>query len=703
MKRSTVRIRAALAALATSWLTSCAGSATPTQPAGGEEPTVTAPNAGGAEATTPTAVRGPEGTVLSLPNGMVSYLLREPAEGSTQIQFGVFAGSLFGAPGLAELAAYTLLHSTDPTTSVPSLSQRIRRMGGAVDVRVGLTTTWFDIRVLRSQTEQALRTLRESLEHVTRSRSQIIRMRDELVAERTADILADPLAAAARSLLQAEVSTAEQLNGLLDLDASEVTLFHSRLYRPERAVLTVRSSESVKRVSSLISADEDSFGRWSPGAALPGESPVMARQFQSGLYWSESPEPNIETVCSIVMRLPDATMTLAAEWLVMHACLTLDGVGGRLEQLQDEAGLSHLQWQTRFEQTPDVVALVLSTKAKPDEIVALWKLYQRARQSLVAVPPSTSELQIALRRARLTATVPKMSATDQQRVDVNLMMRQLPPDALEQQLDYLADNPTWDTQGAAQRFQETPAWMVAVGPGRPASLEQLVVTDSLPTGFDPVTQNQPTTENIAVAAPWLARARAATGGEDRYRRLQGFTTRATTVSAQGMRTEDEIAWRNEGILTRRRTILDQVISTSVQAGVGFEELGDDRKTLDARTATLLVHEQQRHPVTLLSSHLKGERMFRPVAQRTVGDRELFIVEAVGGDFDRLRVHIDTESHLIRVVESWERRADETLVHIREEWSDYRSADGMRIPHRRKTIWNDGQREVETVYADFRLQ
>ena len=108
-------------------------------------------------------------------------------------------------------------------------------------------------------------------------------------------------------------------------------------------------------------------------------------------------------------------------------------------------------------------------------------------------------------------------------------------------------------------------------------------------------------------------------------------------------------------------------------------------------------------MSLLRSQLRGQRKFRPIAQRKVGDREYFVVEAVGDEFDRLRVHIDTESRLIRVVESWERLADDTLVHIREEWSDYRRAGSLRVPHRRKTIWNDGQREVETTYSGWLAQ
>ncbi|MAD32660.1 MAG: hypothetical protein CMJ88_02730 [Planctomycetes bacterium] len=701
MTTQTARTRAALAFLATAWFGACESPPAPAPKL--EEANRDAPEGGPAGPANETLDPGPAGTVQPLPNGMMCYLLPAPSGGSAQIQLGVFAGSLFVAPSLAELAAYTLLHSTDPTTSVPSLKQRIGELGGSIDVKVGLTTTWFDIRVRPYATAQALRALRESLEHVTRSRSQILRMRDELVARRTAQVLDDPLLAAARSLMQAEKSTAAELNALLDRDASEVTLFHSRLYRPERAALTVRSPASVEKLKALVSEDDTCFGRWSPAAALPGESPVLARAFQSGLYWCESPEPNVETSCAVVMRLPDATVSGAAEWLVMHACLTLDGVGGRLEQLQDEAGLSHLQWRVRFQQTPDVITMIMSTKAKPSEVVQMWQLYQRARRSLVDVPPSASELQIALRRARLNAGLARMSSADRQRLDVNLMMRQMSPSVLEEQLDRFADGTVWDARGAANRFQETPAWIVAVGPGRPPELPGLVVTDALPTGFDPVTQNQPTPENLALADPWLKRARAATGGRENYLALNGFITKAATISAQGLTSEDEITWTNAGDLTRRRTIVGQVISTSVQDGVGFEELDGDRKPLAPRTIELLLHEQRRHPVSLLRSHLRGQRKFRPIAQRKVGDREYFVVEAVGDEFDRLRVHIDTESRLIRVVESWERLADDTLVHIREEWSDYRRAGSLRVPHRRKTIWNDGQREVETTYSGWLAQ
>ena len=41
----------------------------------------------------------------------------------------------------------------------------------------------------------------------------------------------------------------------------------------------------------------------------------------------------------------------------------LNSTDGRLEQLQEQAGLAHLQWETRVEQTPDVTALVMTSIA----------------------------------------------------------------------------------------------------------------------------------------------------------------------------------------------------------------------------------------------------------------------------------------------------------------------------------------------------
>lgn len=86
--------------------------------------------------------------LLQLPgNGLATYIEVAPGGSDTQVQLAVLAGSLFVAPGLAELAATVLLESSDPTAGRPSLRLRIEALGGTIEAKVGLMTTWFDIRI----------------------------------------------------------------------------------------------------------------------------------------------------------------------------------------------------------------------------------------------------------------------------------------------------------------------------------------------------------------------------------------------------------------------------------------------------------------------------------------------------------------------------------------------------------------------------
>ena len=122
--------------------------------------------------------------------------------------------------------------------------------------------------------------------------------------------------------------------------------------------------------------------------------------------------------------------------------------------------------------------------------------------------------------------------------------------------------------------------------------------------------------------------------------------------------------------------------------------------LSALEIAFFRHEIARHPVSLLAACARGELRFRPVAQRTIGDRDLMILEAVGTDFDRLRIFLDTESHLIRVVEAWETTRDGAVVHLRDAWSDYRNSATVRAPFRRITELDDGRNRIEAVYSSW---
>lgn len=639
---------------------------------------------------------------LRLHNGLGTYLELAPSGSDTQVQLAVVAGSLLVAPGLAELAATVMLESSDPAAGRPSLRHRIEALGGTIDAKVGLTATWFDIRIHQNSLAKSIIALRESLESVTQSRSQIERMRADLIATLAAKLDDEPLREAARMLLHGEPGTGAYLNSLLDLDPSEVSLFHSRLYRPERCLLAISSAKNLNEIHAMLQRPAaTAIAEWTPPPAVPGPSPILERKFESGLYWaSTAGQPGLVQT-SLVMRLPDASVGIgAAEWLVMHSCLTLGGRGGRLERMQDEAGVTDVHWQTHIERTPDAIALVMSATVPFQQAITLWRVLNRARQSLIDVPPTPSELQLALRRARLDANLPGISSGERLRLAANLKSRGIASRGLVTKLEQISDLSTWDQTKAAIAFQETPAWMIAIGPGPAPEAPDLRPFDLLPKGFEATIDSAPTPAAIAATGPWLIRARAAMGGDEMFDGLTGFKSTGTIVADRSPDATDTIVWNQSGKLTRRRKIVGQTLTTELVGDNWSESFDKVRKSLDAREAKLLRHQMMRHPLMLLAANQRGTLQFRPIAQRSSGDRELMVLEAIGNEFDRLRIHIDTESHLIRIVESWERLPDETLVHVRESWSDYRAARSMRAPHRRRTTWNDGEHQTETVFSEW---
>jgi len=664
------------------------------EPTGPTIPTVPPPPLPQASATT--------GPTVRLANGITAHFQTNAVGSDTLIQLGIFGGSTVASPGLAELTAQVVIESSDPTSGRASLSRQLEAIGANIDVQVGTLTTWLDIRTPSNKLAETLQALRGAIESITQSRSQIDRMRDELVAKLVAQIAAKPSSMLARTLLQGERGTDSFINSLLDLDPSDVSLFHGRFYRPETSLLAIATPKHAADVLKAIQEPaETSIGQWRPRPAIPGKPRFLSRPYASGLYWAEAPGPKGLVQASIVMQLPDAGTARAAEWLVMHACLTLDGTGGRFEQMLTEAELPPTTWRARIEQTADAQALVLSAQIPTTIATSVWQVFEGARQSLTQVPPTQSELELALRRSQLNATLPTMSAAARLRLAATMANRKLEPGVLAARLRQLADPSSWDANQAAAAFQKTPAWMIVTGPAPAPEVPGVIPFDLLPEGFATSQSAKPTPKIIATTGPWLTKARAAAGGADAFAKINGFEAMAELTADQAPKIQESLSWFITGQLTRKREVLGQTVTTNLVNGVGTETLGKAKSPLKPRDAQLLRHEVMRHPLMLLAANLKGRIKFRPVAQRKSGDRELMVLEAVGPEFDRLRIHIDTESFLIRIVESWERLADDTLVHIHETWSDYRAAGPLRAPYRLRTTWNDGEHQTETVFSEWR--
>lgn len=634
-------------------------------------------------------------TMLRLPNGIGVAWVRTQAGGEAQLQLGFLAGTDFGNPGIAELALETVVANNDASQGRPDLRQAIARLRGTVQIEVGPLTSWVTVRVPAGLWRDAHRAIAAALQSPTQSRNQLERIRDDYVVRRMTAIWTDPDREASRAFLLGATSTADYVAALMDRDVSEISLFQARLFRPDSILLSVQAPGEPAAVTTELTTG---IGAWQVPPVARQLVPTTERSLHPGLYWAPAPG---QSLCraTLVLPLPSQLRPDAADLLLVHGCLTLDGIGGRLEQLQRERGLGHVRWRNQIVQYAETAALVLTAEVTPAEAVALWNCAERARQSLVDLPASAAEVAIAVRRAPLTAVLGEADAAVRQRNQAVRILKQLPADAVTRRI---ADLLRWgfNAKAAAQNYLALPAAMIVFGGDIPREATGVRPFELLPAGAAARLVGASPAVQASAAVPWLAPAMQAVGGRELLLRLAGFDAEARLQADRSPAATETVAWRTAGTLQRRRTVLGSAVVTTIAAGKGSDEAGPQRVGLSGREVELLRREMERHPLLLLAAHARGELPFRPVAQRNVGDRDFMVLEAVTDRFDRLRIHVDTVSHLIRVVEAWETTSDGAVVHIQDHWSDYRDAAGLRVPFRRLTEQDDGQNRIEAVYADW---
>lgn len=687
--------------LAVGLLAACAGSPSPTTAAPAADGT--APAATAARAT------------MRLRNGATVVVQRVPGRPLALLQVGVAAGGVLFAPGAAELAAHVVAEAGDAASGRLSLRRRIEQLGGILQVHVGPLSCWLDIRVEAGAWPAAAQAVAEAMAAPPPTRAEFERVRRDVVAARTAALAGDPAGGMARLLLLGESGGDRYLRGLDDRDASEVATFLARGWRPELTTIVLASPAEAGTVLAELAAEgRPSLGGWRATAA-PAAMPLIDRRFDSGLWWSPAESPAAAAApcqLAVVVPLPDPAEPRAADEILALGCLTLEGVGGRLERIFAERGLAQVRWRATTEATADATALVLRTEAPGEQVAAIWRALTAARASLQNVHPSRSEIELAQVRAPLLARLqllddgvrarrlrgedPSMALVDRRLAELGAAG----PDALHEGIDRLLARPfaciavggvvASDVPGV-HAFRATPP--APANPPAAAPAQAPVATPAAPP-------TPPAADGAARTQPWMDQAAAAAGGAAALRRLQGWRSRAVTRADLAPELLDEQDWRFDGALTRTRTLLGEAMVTKLAGDTGTEKLGRAVRQLDAAAITLALRELRRHPLALLAAHVRGELTFRTVTTRDVADRKVAVLETADGGFERLRVHVDVESFLVRAVESWETMPDGSVVHLHEAWQDYRAAGPLRAPFHRLTTRDDGAQRAATAWDEW---
>lgn len=688
MRRRPARIAGWLPLL----LAAC-GSAPPAAPSPAA-PAVPDVVAGGADATPTAAANG--NLVLTLPNhlSVVNMATTPDAAGFATLGLGIACGTVHGKQGLADIAAYTFANAGDGGSGRQSLQQAIAALGGDLSTEVGRVSTWFYARVPQPRWQEALTALTGALTARTSSRTQLERLLDEMVRQRAQSIWNEFRRNVAARFLLGDAGSGAFIAALLQRDPSEIALFQARYYRPEGTVLALRigAEASLAAAPALLQ-----LGQWQLPPSTPDPDAGQRDRMPEGLYWAESPGDSCRVL--LLLPYPDPLAPEAAAQHVLLNCLSMDGIGGRLELLQQRAGLGDLAWQGQFVQCGDAAGLLLSTTTTAARALQLHELVQTARQSLLDTPPSSSEFELAMQRAALTGARCGIDADQWMREVCMRTLRAIPAD-LNERLQALRAPSTPAFAAAAKTWLQQPMLFAVLGGTPPASAPPTHEFELLPeaalgrlTGADQATLAR-------TADPLLDAAIEAAGGRDRLRLYGGCSGKSQSRAAEAPVVDQEFEWHRDGRLRLQRTVLDTAITTSIGPDGGKEGTDDSLQPLTPAECAARTRGFARHPLALLAAHARGELRCQWIASRRLGDRNMLIVEATSKDYDRLRLSIDEDSSLIRTVETWDTTADGTPVYVQESYSDYRSVMGLRVPFRRMTDLDDGSRRIETVWSSF---
>lgn len=650
---------------------------------------------------TPPAAR----QLVRLDNGITTILTRSAPGRQALVQFGIAAGTSMMVPGAAELALQALVDGADASQSRPSLRQAIAALGGTLQVHAGPLTSWIDLRVPGNRWREALVALRLALQSPPWSRAQIERLRDQFVAARTGALLREPAATMAKLLLQGEKSGAGHVLALLDRDAAEVAQFVARAWQPGTALLAIECpTEPATVAAELARTGSVALAAWAPPPPPPGPTTMLDRPFVSGLHWAPGrTEAEKKAPCQVALLTVFAgpAQPGVAEELLLLSSFTFDGAGGRLELLQREHGLADVRWQGSLAQTPDSAGLLLTTTVAPQQVAELWRTVQLARQSLRDIPLNDSELSLASPRVPLLARLPALDDGARLRATTMMSLAGTGFETVDQRLQFLKALGRLDLAPFVKEFLLRPFAMVVVGGEPPPELTDVHRFELLPAGQgEELTPTPPIASPTSPpkAQPWLEQALAAVGGRESLLRLGGWQSEARVLHTDAPEMAEAVTWSAPGTLQRTRTILGQRVETRLDDGQWIERMGTTERALEASAATALRREMQRHPLALLAAFARGELGFRTISQRDVGDRSMVVLEAIGGPYDRLRLLVDTQSHLVRTVEAVATQADGSVVHYEDAWQDYRTVGTLRVPMRRLVTQDDGQNRVETVFT-----
>lgn len=578
------------------------------------------------------------------------------------------------AVGLAALAALSLVEAPDPDRNRPSLRDGITALGGQVQVRVGRRWTRLDIHVPKPAWRQALQLLTARLQQPDTDPATLRRLREDLIEGMLLRWRAQPLLAELERWERRPDLDLESLVRYMDRRSlAEVRLFQARHYQPKGSAVGVQLPGELPS-AAIRDAIAQALQTWTQRPqppAIPAEGPGDG--VDDEVHWLRGAGPD-ELV--LILDLPD--LSPASRLLLAAFCG--NGNGGELQRELRTPGAKTPGPDFRLRISGDLrqPRAYLQTRPAPGRAAEILAAAERAWLTVTRLGPQGAAYGPALSQARAHAA----ADLDQPSAWFDMQCRRLladdtsPPSA-----ELAALQPGIELGPTLSDWRQGTLRMLFRGPELPAALRARAseIRDTLPTwsraGAAGVAADPQTTRQT------LTRGMQALGGEAALRRCLGFETTELWTADQ-IEVTVESRYHSQGSLRRKMSLFELELVVDVAGQKGLERLdGQDRQLSVLETRNLLT-EGARHPLILLAATARGQVEWRYAGLRQLHGRPLVLLQRADAARPPLRMALDRDSGLVRMVEIEVPQEGGGRVWIREEFGDYRQVEGLRVPFHR---------------------
>lgn len=615
---------------------------------------------------------------------------------------------------LALLTAQLVADAPREGGTLPSLRRRLADFGGDLLVDVDPTVTQFRVTVPGWRTGEVLQEFAGALRSAPTTAERIEAARAQLTRELALRWSEDPLAPAIDRVRAFELrGLAEWLAAIEDATVVDVGKFHRETYEPRR--ITISAAVGMSEVPRFRAEILSAFAPWLKTAIDATPELVALAPPASGVFWAEG---DGRARVAIVIDLPPNIVPDAATSLV--AAEYLGAPGGVIERALREAlpGLGAISRRVVSEGARRRFDLLFDLEGAQVEVA--WNAARRAMETAGRQRANADDVTAAANRAMVALAAEFREPAE---VTGSLARAMLAGALADVVVDIdgkeLAKAPVKTDWTATIRSLEQPVAIelgavlsalakrrplfVVVG-GRPGEFATDSAYVAVPGAFVSPTMRDAATarseEQEAAATELLRRAAAVFAGPLPVLVVDGLRCTSVTRSGRGPEAVDVEMFHSDGRYRRVRGILATTIETTITASGGYEHCGSDERYPDADEVASILAPLRRHPLLLLAEWSRGKARYRLASNREIDGRPHAILERLNDGPEPLRIFIDVESAIPRIVTGHEDRSA-GRVYVRDEWRNFGEiGGGMRAPLHRTTFFDDGQYGLVTRWSSF---